>query len=506
MKKTMKRYFIFIASAVLSLAASCVKEEVSTPAGTEVITVELNPVTKTALGENGATTWSEGDAVDVIVGGASVGTLNLVEGNTFSGELTTEGLTGDATLHYPAGVNAVPTEQKAVAGSFYNKTALLEGTTTLDALRKGQGATLSNITALLKFSVAQAGDVVFTVGETTYTVTGCEAGENAYYACVAPVAEAALSYTIAGVEGANSKSGVTFKAGEIYNLGTLNVVVVSNYGLVGSFQGWDVANPGEMFEYGDGWAVAKNVELYKTDEFKFVKGNTWDGSYGTSSVTTLKNNEETKVVTSDSQNMKVSTNGRFNLYLHPTNELVKVDCVEEYTDLKVNITINNKANWSPLYITLKDGETVVANNATVTNNVYTVSGDYIGSSLTCVLSNGSKTFETTVSITKEGANVTLEETIIKLMVQLNTDNSKTWWGNTMKIHVWDTGTSLDTVWDGVAMASEGNYTWSIIVPSELVGKTIKYLVHNGNGWQSSDSTVMINAEGNTVTGSSIGIN
>lgn len=56
------------------------------------------------------------------------------------------------------------------------------------------------------------------------------------------------------------------------------------------------------------------------------------------------------------------------------------------------------------------------------------------------------------------------------------------------------------------MQSEGNYTWSIEVPSELVGKTIKYLVHNGNGWQSSDATVIISAEGNTVTGSSIGIN
>ena len=173
----------------------------------------------------------------------------------------------------------------------------------------------------------------------------------------------------------------------------------------------------------------------------------------------------------------------------------------------VNITIDNKANWSPLYITLKDGDTVVADNATVTNNKYQVSGEYIGKTLTCTLSNGTKTSEVmNVAITKTGATVTLEETIIKLMVQLNTANAKQWWGSTMKIHVWDTGTSFDTSWPGNAMTSEGNYTWSIIVPSELVGKTIKFLVHNGNGWQSSDSTVTIKAEGNTVTGSSIGIN
>ena len=111
-----------------------------------------------------------------------------------------------------------------------------------------------------------------------------------------------------------------------------------------------------------------------------------------------------------------------------------------------------------------------------------------------------------VAITKNGATVTLEETVIKLKVQLNTANAKQWWGSTMKIYAWGTGTSFDTSWPGNTMTSEGNYTWSIIVPSELVGKTINFLVHNGNGWQSSDSKVTITAEGNTVTGSSIGIN
>ena len=184
----------------------------------------------------------------------------------------------------------------------------------------------------------------------------------------------------------------------------------------------------------------------------------------------------------------------------------KYECVEEYADLTVDITIDNKANWSPLYITLKSGETVIANNATVTDNKYTVSGDYIGESLSYTLSNGSKTMEGNVSITKDGATINLEETIIKLKVQLDTDNAKQWWGNTMKIHVWETGTSFDTSWPGNVMTYEDNYTWSIVVPSELVGKTIKYLVHNGSGWQSSDATVTISAEGNTVTGSSIGIN
>ena len=283
--------------------------------------------------------------------------------------------------------------------------------------------------------------------------------------------------------------------------------VATDYGLVGSFQGWDAANPVAMESVSGGWIVAKNVELFKNDEFKFVKDKKWDVSYGTSEVSVLEENVEVTVVTSGSQNMKTSKNGKYDLYLNPNALKVKAVCVEEYTDLMVTITIDNKANWSPLDITLKDGDTVIANKAPVTGNKYQISGDYIGSTLTCQLSSGNKTSELmSVAISKTGATVTLEETIIKLKVQLNTANAKQWWGNTMKIHVWNTGTSFDTSWPGNTMTSEGNYTWSIIVPSELVGKTINYLVHNGNGWQSKDATVTIAAAGNTITGSSIGIN
>ena len=284
-------------------------------------------------------------------------------------------------------------------------------------------------------------------------------------------------------------------------------VDASAYGLVGSFQGWSVDSPIAVVNSEDGWVVAENVELYKSDEFKFVKDNSWDVSYGPSAVTVVE--EEVDVVISGGQNMKVAKNGKFNLYLNPTALKVRVECVEEYTDLTVNITIDNKANWSPLYIYLEaDGTPITsASGALVSDNTYAVSGDYIGSTLTCKLISGSKVSEVmNIAITKNGATVTLEETIIKLKIQLDTDNAKQWWGNTMKIHVWSTGTSFDTSWPGNAMTSEGNYTWSIIVPSELVGKTINYLIHNGNGWQSSDSTVIISAEGNIVTGSSIGIN
>ena len=321
--------------------------------------------------------------------------------------------------------------------------------------------------------------------------------------------EVTLSYAVNGETIRTTSKALV--AGKVYNLGTLVASNASEYGVVGSFQGWDVAvgKPVKMTHVASDWAwvVAENVELYKSDEFKVITGNSWDNpNFGAQDAVLVAEPGKVNTLTQGGQNIKVNTNGKFNLYFNPTSMEFKYEVVEEYADLMVNITINNKANWSPLYITLKSGDTTVADKATVTNNKYAVSGAYIGETLSYVLSNGSKEKEGNVSITKDGATISLEETAIKLKVQLNTANAKQWWGNTMKIHVWNTNTSFDTSWPGNTMTSEGNYTWSIEVPSDLVGKTIKYLVHNGNGWQSSDSNITISAEGNTVTGSSIGIN
>ena len=280
-------------------------------------------------------------------------------------------------------------------------------------------------------------------------------------------------------------------------------------GITGSFQGWNPANAIPM-TVADGWYVASGIELYKDDEFKIVKDNDWAVSYGgNGSILVANTGVEYTLVSSNSQNIASTKNGKFDIYFNPLTLSFKYECVDEYTDLMVTITVNNKANWSPLYIHLEDNGTALtpAEGALVTDNKYVISGDYVGSSLTCWFISGSKVSEPqNIIITHKGATVTLEEDIIKLTVTLNTANSKQWWGKTMKIHVWETNTSLDTEWPGNDMTYEGDYTWSIIVPSELVGKTIKYLVHNGNGWQSKDATVTISAKGNNVNGSSIGIN
>ena len=285
----MKKHFMFLASAALVIAASCNKAEIDTPVEgapveTEHISVQLNPETKTSL-SGMETVWSEGDAVSVTVGGKNIGTLELVEGNTFSGEIEA-GHDGEAVLNYPAGVTSVPAEQAAVAGTFANGAALLKGTTTLAALRAGEGATLSNTTALLSFSVAVAGDVVFTLGEATYTVKGCKAGET-YYACVAPVAGAALSYTVAGADGLKSKAGVTFEAGLVYELGELSVPQASEWALVGVFSGW--ADKAFITTAESNVVVLKNVTMAAAEGFLVRKPATeWNDKYGAGSVNYLK--------------------------------------------------------------------------------------------------------------------------------------------------------------------------------------------------------------------------
>ena len=383
----------------------------------------------------------------------------------------------------------------------------------VDAFDPAAGVNLQVESAFLRYSstsevTLDASAYIFDYnGQVRNTIT-LPAGEDVWVA-VKAVGEVTLSYSIDGEK--CKEKVINIAAKKIYNLGVLPVSNASEYGVVGSFQGWDVAASAtvKMTHVASdwNWVVAKNVELYKSDEFKVVTGNSWNNpNFGGKDAVLVAEPGKVNTLVQGGQNIKVNTNGKFNLYFNPTSKEFKYDVVEEYTDLMVNITIDNKANWSPLYITLKNGNTTIVDNAKVTNNKYAVSGNYIGETLSYVLSNGSKTREGNVTIAKTGATITLEETIIKFTFKLNTDNAKQWWGNKTYMYVWGSGSSLDAGWPGNAMTFEGNYTWSITVPSELVGKTIKYIINNGDKWQSKDSTVTIKAEGNTVTGTSIGIN
>ena len=269
-KMTMKKYIIFIASAVLMMAA-CAKEEINTTTGgKEFFSIELNAATKTQL-DGMATVWTEGDMVRVTVGGVS-GKLTLSSDlKTFTGELETGGLKGEleAIINYPADLTSVPTTQKAVAGSFEEEAALLEGKTTLANLRAGKGGNLANKTALLQFTVAQAGDVTFEVGTKKYTVTGCQTGET-YYACVAPASNVSFVARIDGYFSKKASKNQTFTASKIAKLGDLPAPEASDWTISGAHNSWGTAN---LYKDDSGYAVIKNITL--TGDFKLIQDGVW---------------------------------------------------------------------------------------------------------------------------------------------------------------------------------------------------------------------------------------
>ena len=320
-KQTMKKIFVLMASAAVLFAACNKMEEVNTPVDTpvetETITVVLNPVTKTSL-DGKATLWTAGDKVSVTVGGKNIGTLALVEGSTFSGEVEA-GHDGTATLNYPVdengkAVTVVPSTQTAVAGSFANGAALLEGTTTMAKLRAGEGATLSNTTALLQFTSPLAGDVAFTIGSTTYTVEGCEAGET-YYACIDPANSGKLSYTVGIVLGANEKDDFAPVANKVYPLGDLTLKESDSFSLSGNPNGWGTTKMYETTK--DNFFVYYGFNFENQGGFKIRKpGNEWpdDCNFGSSNTDLKSKNIAIGVFTHGSSADIIVNPGSYDIY------------------------------------------------------------------------------------------------------------------------------------------------------------------------------------------------
>ncbi len=83
------------------------------------------------------------------------------------------------------------------------------------------------------------------------------------------------------------------------------------WGVVGSFNGWDVANYVTMEVNGD-WAVGKNIALTTNTEFKFAADKAWTLSYGSGSDVNV---DETYTSYNNGGNMKfVGEDGSYNIY------------------------------------------------------------------------------------------------------------------------------------------------------------------------------------------------
>ena len=366
----MKKYSMFLAMAALVSAMSCSKEvdspeNVNTAVEKEVITVRLSsPSTKTAL-EGTKTVWLEGDKVSVTVGDKIIGELELVEEDIFKGEVEA-GYDGEATLNYPAGVTAVPATQEAVAGTFADEAALLEGKMSMDDLRAGKNAELVNTTSLLQFSVAQAGDVTFEVGTAKYTITGCKTGET-YYACVAPASAVNFVARIDGYFSKQASSNVTFSANKIANLESLPAPTKSAWGVVGIGGNWD--NDIAMYNDVDGYVVAKNVNIKSTDEFKLRKDGAWTTSIA-GGITAPNTKREAGWV-----NMTISEAGTYDVYYKDNNYYIMTPGklpADAAAPGPIEITVTYDGDTNRNYIHIwSDGGNIASSMQCTTTNPFT---------------------------------------------------------------------------------------------------------------------------------------
>ena len=184
-------------------------------------------------------------------------------------------------------------------------------------------------------------------------------------------------------------------------------------GVVGSFQNWDISNPVAMDYTEDNWLVARGIELFKGDEFKFTEGKTWDEpNYGAEGAVLNAQEDTEYTLVLSGQNIVSTKTGKFDIFFNSSNKHFKYICVEELTDRTVDITIENYAEWNPLYIHLSHNGVAITpeEGALVEGNTYAVSVNYIGETLSYYFTTTDKNTEPqSVVITKAGATAVVVE-------------------------------------------------------------------------------------------------
>lgn len=532
----MKKIYSFLFAAVAMFAvASCSEEiapevapeqnpqeEVVTPS--ETIKVEFTATrdveTKTTL-TDGQTAWEASESIAI----NGVEFTNTAEATaTFSAEVDPGTFVAPYIAVYPYSADydyenttvsnvTVAAEQTVAAGNFSSQKPV-------EIAYQTEAGTLAfkNVCSILQFQVPDFGETITSVtitsdkpiagtgvvsynggvptvtgaAEYTVTLTGTFETGKTYYATVLPVEDAKLTIAINGYLSKETAEGaVDIVRSKIMAMEILPAPTESEYGVIGSFQDWNTGATIKMYETITGTYLIKNVELYKDDEFKIYNNGTWYGN-GESNVT-------------------VDKNGLFDIVFNPSDSKITATCVEEYTDQTFDIAINNKEEWSPLYICVKNGDTFISESTgdVVEGGKYTIDANYLGSSLTYWFSNGSESTPTAnFTFKRTGVELIVEQKVIPVSFTLNTDNSKQWWGNNAYMYVWlDDNTNPLGAWPGTQMTKEGDYTWKINLPYSLKGKKINYKFHNGNGWESSNASNGSLPEGGlSVQGSNIGVN
>lgn len=92
----------------------------------------------------------------------------------------------------------------------------------------------------------------------------------------------------------------------------------------------------------------------------------------------------------------------------------------------------------------------------------------------------------------------------KIAFELNTDNAKTWWGDTSYLYLEIDGEAQLEAWPGRKMNKVDTYKWECEIPGTLVGKKVYCQVHQNNKWIGKKDITFTYVY--TIYGSEIGIN
>lgn len=202
---------------------------------------------------------------------------------------------------------------------------------------------------------------------------------------------------------------------------TITVNSPDVWGICGTFNDWNTVNVASLTYVGDGWYEATDVAIYKDDEFKFVKDNSWDYSLGVNAV--VEESKETELNEGNDNNIKVAKNGKFTVRLNPTTKVFTIVCTEENTE-DVTVTFDVQRDWNQVNLHLwvdyegNDNDITLTGDwpgVVLTKNAsgkyeYSISAQYIGQRIGYILSNNgnNQTSDATVNLSHSGNELTIE--------------------------------------------------------------------------------------------------
>jgi hypothetical protein len=222
------------------------------------------------------------------------------------------------------------------------------------------------------------------------------------------------------------------------------------WGVVGSFNNWNVANYVTMEVDGD-WAVGKNIALTKNAEFKFAADKAWTLSYGTGGNVNIG---QTYTTYNNGGNMKyVGDAGNFDIYFSLVDASFYMEPHADKAEYTSTLTFDDKAKrttfTSSQQIWEENGLTLINDKAASTNAVADYAKPlrcYMGSKITVNANDGeiskivfdcnSSSYATalknsigttaTVSVSSDKVTVTLDDVtefvVAKLTAQVRMDS------------------------------------------------------------------------------------